>query len=236
MNSPPENRIVAIRPEPGLSATIAAGEAAGFKVGGWPLFEIRAADWAPPSPKEVDGLLLGSANAIRHAGAALAQFTELPIYAVGASTAQAARQAGFEIAATGEGGLQTLLEGMAGRRMTLLRLAGAENVPLDPPEGVRLVERIVYESSPLPVPDALACELRKGALVLLHSAAAARHLGTECDRLGIARGGIRLAALGPRIAAAAGEGWGDLRSAQKPNEAALLALLRDMCHSATDRK
>ncbi len=230
MNAPPENRIIAIRPEPGLSATIAAGRAAGIEIGGSPLFEIRAVDWSPPSPGEVDGLLLGSANAVRHAGAALAQFIGLPIYAVGASTAQAAREAGFEIAATGEGGLQTLLDGMTGRRLTLLRLAGAENVPLDPPEGVRLMERIVYESSALSMADALASELREGALVLLHSAAAARHLGAECDRIGIARRGIRLAALGPRIAAAAGKGWGEVRSAQKPNEAALLALLQDMCH------
>ena len=69
-----------------------------------------------------------------------------------------------------------------------------------------------------------------GGLVLLHSAAAARHFATECDRLAIHRGDIRLAALGQRIAEAAGAGWAALRSAAEPNEAALLALAREMCH------
>jgi uroporphyrinogen-III synthase len=66
--------------------------------------------------------------------------------------------------------------------------------------------------------------------VLLHSAVAARHLAAECDRLGIPRAAIALAALGQRIAAAAGEGWRELRAAAAPRDATLLALARDMCH------
>jgi uroporphyrinogen-III synthase len=72
--------------------------------------------------------------------------------------------------------------------------------------------------------------LGEGALVLLHSAAAARHFAAECERLAVQRGAIRLAALGPRIAEAAGAGWADVRSATEANEPALLALARDMCH------
>ncbi|MBS1240071.1 MAG: uroporphyrinogen-III synthase, partial [Proteobacteria bacterium] len=63
-----------------------------------------------------------------------------------------------------------------------------------------------------------------------HSAEAARHFTAECDRLGLDRANIALAALGPRIAAAGGGGWREVRSAQSPREAALLALARDMCH------
>ena len=76
----------------------------------------------------------------------------------------------------------------------------------------------------------MADRLGQGALVLLHSAAAARHFAAECDRCGVPRGAVRLAALGPRIAAAAGEGWREVRSAAEPREAALLALARQMCH------
>jgi len=80
------------------------------------------------------------------------------------------------------------------------------------------------------MPASLAETLGEGALVLLHSAVAARHFGAECDRLAIVRKSIGIAALGPRIAAAAGEGWDRVRSASEPREAALLALAREMCH------
>jgi uroporphyrinogen-III synthase len=103
-------------------------------------------------------------------------------------------------------------------------------VPLTPPAGISLETAIVYESITLPLPEPAAELLRSGALVLLHSAAAARHFAAECGRLAIHRGDIRLAALGPRIGEAAGTGWAALRSAAEPNEAALLALTREMCH------
>ena len=223
-------RILAIRPEPGLSATRAAGLAAGLSIDGHPLFAIREIEWDPPTPQGVDGLLLGSANAIRHGGPALGAYRGKPVYAVGEATAQAARAAGLAVAAVGEGGLQALLDTLGGASLHLLRLAGAEHVALVPPEGITLATRIAYESVPQPMPGALAAALAEGAIVLLHSAAAARHFASECDRLAIARSGIRLAALGPRIAKAAGEGWGELRIAQAPRETALLALASDMCH------
>ena len=223
-------RVIAIRPEPGLAATIAAGRAAGLEIAGWPLFEIRPCSWDPPSPDEIDGVLLGSANAIRHAGSTLGRFTGKPAYAVGETTADAAREAGFSVAMVGEGGLQKLLDGLAGEHLRLLRLAGAERVPLVAPQGIELVTRIVYESAALPMPGELEAALRRGALVLVHSAIAVRHLGEECDRRGVARGGIALAALSPRIGEAAGSGWARVEAGQVPREAALLVLARDMCH------
>jgi len=72
-----------------------------------------------------------------------------------------------------------------------------------------------------------------GALVLLHSATTARHFAHECDRLGLARGAIALAALGPRIAAAAGSGWGAVHTAARPDEAALLEMVFDLCQNAS---
>jgi uroporphyrinogen-III synthase len=88
---------------------------------------------------------------------------------------------------------------------------------------------IAYRSVTLPL-DPLAGVLRSGeALALLHSAETARHFAAECDRLGLARGTIALAALGPRIAAAAGAGWATVHTAPRPDEAALLALACDLC-------
>ncbi len=222
--------ILALRPEPGLSATLAAGRALGLEIAGWPLFELRPLAWDMPAEHAIDGVLLGSANALRHGGAALDALRAMPAFAVGAATAEAARAAGFAIAAEGSGGLQQLLDTLAGQKLTLLRLAGAQHVPLAVPPGIRIETRVVYEAAPLAMVPDMVRALAGGGPVLLHSAEAARHFAAECDRLGIDRGGVQLAALGPRIAAAAGGGWRRVRSAEIPREAALLAMARDMCH------
>ena len=136
---------------------------------------------------------------------------------------------------TGDGGLQALLDSLAGDKLTLLRIAGRKRVSVTPPAGIAIETVTAYESVPLPLLTEVAHRLGAGATVLLHSAAAARHFAAECDRLGVQRGAIRLAALGSRIAEAAGAGWGEARFAAEPNEAALLALARDMCHEPPPR-
>lgn len=221
--------VFAIRPEPGCSATIEAGRAAGLEIEGSPLFEVHPVAWAAPPRERFDGLLLGSANAVREAGPALAAFRGARAFAVGGVTAKAAEAAGLEVAAVGRSGLQALLAGLR-PPLTLLRLAGEEHVRLRPPLGVVVETRVVYRSLALPMPEEMAARLRTGAVVLLHSAAAARHLAAECSRLAIPRAGVSLAALGPRIAEAAGEGWRAVRFAERPRDAALLALAGDMCH------
>ena len=194
---------------------------------GEPLFEVRPLAWDPPAAECFDALLVGSANAIRHAGDALSSFLDLPVHAVGESTAQAARQAGFTVPRIGQGGLQRVLSTQ--REPTrYLRLTGEAHVSLKARAGQKITTRIVYESAALPMPAAVAALLRPGALVLLHSAEAARHFGAECDRLGIDRSSIQLAALGSRIAAAAGTGWQTVDCPLRPDEDALLALLAEM--------
>lgn len=222
-------RLIVIRPEPGCAATLAAARGMGIEAQGFPLFEVRALDWEPVAANDVDALLLGSANALRHGGAALALYAGKPAYAVGEATAEAARDAGLDVATTGRGGLQALLEQVAPQHRRLLRLAGRERVTLDMPPGIELIERVVYASEALPMPPALAECLRDSPVVLLHSAEAARHLAGQCKALGIARGAIRLAAIGARVAAAAGPGWAECRSATSPDDAALLALAAQMC-------
>jgi uroporphyrinogen-III synthase len=226
--------ILTIRPEPGSSETIAAGQAAGLDITAFPLFEIRPLSWTAPSPDDVDGLLIGSANAVRQAGPVLDPLRGKPVHAVGEATARAARAAGLTVVTVGPGRLQPVVDRLA-PPLRLLRLTGAEHVPVTPPLGIQIDTRIAYESAPLPLPrTAVAC-LGEGALVLLHSAAAARHFAAECDRLGVVRSGVRLAALAPRIADAAGGHWRELRSASEPSEPALLALARDMCHEQVPR-
>ncbi len=221
--------VIAIRPEPGCSATVEAGRTMGLGIECHPLLEIHPLDWTSPPCDEIDALLLGSANAVRHGGPELEALRAKPVYAVGEATAAAAEAAGFTVAAAGMGGLQSLLDTLAGP-LRLLRVTGTEHVPLMPPPGVEIVTRVAYESVTAPLSQTLVERLSEGALVLLHSAAAARHFAAECDRHGISRGSVSLAALGPRIAQAAGTGWHEVRGAPEPREAALLALAHQMCH------
>ncbi len=223
--------LVVIRPQPGCDTTVAAARAMGLAAQAFPLFALAPLAWTPPDPSGFDALLIGSANALRHGGAALADYVGKPAYAVGETTAGEARGAGLEIAGVGEGGLQALLAALDPRHRRLLRLAGRERVGLTPPPGVTIDERVVYASEALPMPAALAVRLGEGALVLLHSAEAARHFAGQCQALGIAPSRIALAALAPRIAEAAGTGWAERASAPAPREQALLALAQKMCQS-----
>ena len=221
--------ILAIRPEPGCSATVAAGRAFGLTIEACPLSQVRPLEWSLPAG-EFDGLLLGSANALRHGGSLVDKLVDKPVYAVGETTAVAARERGFAVARIGSGGLQQLLDELSGDTLRLLRIAGSEQVPLSPPAGITIESVTAYEAVALPLPAEVAERLAGGALVLLHSGAAAAHFAAECDRLAVRRGAIRLAALAPRIAEAAGAGWARVRSAAQPSDPALLALAADMCH------
>lgn len=223
------SRIFAIRPQPGCDATVERGRGVGLAIEACPLIEVQSLAWEPPAAERIDALLLGSANAVRRAGPGLEAYRGKRAYAVGSATAAAAQAAGLVVAGVGRGGLQPLLDTLR-PPLSLLRLAGEEHVQLQRPLGVMIETRIAYRTVKLPIPDACAAALRGGGLVLLHSGAAARHFASECDRLGLRRGEIALAALGERIAHAAGTGWAALRWADEPRDAALLALARDMCH------
>ncbi|MFO6448430.1 uroporphyrinogen-III synthase [Erythrobacter sp. NE805] len=222
--------LLALRPEPGLAATLERARAMGLTITGHALSEIRPVAWECPDPAGIDGLLIGSANAILHGGPHLARLAAKPVHAVGEATAAAARAAGFTVATTGSGGLQGVLDAIAGP-CRLLRIAGEEHVPLTPPPSVTIAEVIAYRAVMLPL-DPVAPLLASGeALVLLHSAATAAHFAAECDRLGIGRSGVTLAALGPRIAAAASGGWAAVHTAARPDEASLMQLAFDLCRA-----
>lgn len=221
--------LLAFRPEPGLSETLAAARKLGLPCSGQPLFRIKPAVWECPAESAFDGLLIGSANAIRHGGQQLHGLRPLPVFAVGKKTAEIAAEAGFQICVTGTGGLQGLVDALPRAPLRLLRLSGAERVDLTNPEGVLIEERCVYEAIPQGISRASRTVLASGPVVLLHSALTASHFAAECRRCCIGREGIAVAALGPRIADAAGPGWAQIRSASSPSDAALLALASDMC-------
>lgn len=220
-----------LRPEPGWSISAQVARDMGLEVHGRPLFTIEPVDWEVPRAENYDGLLVGSANVFRHGGKGLEALTGLPAHVVGAATADAARAAGFLVGQTGRGGLQSLLDDLAGREMRLLRLAGEERVALHVPDGISVDTRILYRAVPDSLSDDDVAQLRSGGVVAVHSGAAAERFGLECERHGIERGLVDLAVIGPRVVDLAGEGWRSVSVATAPGDSELLALARALCQT-----
>lgn len=232
--------LVVIRPEPGASRTMAAASAMGLAAYSFPLFAAMPRPWDAPPADSFDALLLGSANALRHGGPALADYLGKPAYCVGEATTLAARAQGLIVAETGQGGLQDLLGAVAPGHPRLLRLAGAERVALTPPPGVTMAERVVYASEPLPFPLELARLLLTRAfprfVLLLHSGEAARHFAAETDRLCLPRRHITAITIGPRVSdiCATAGGWAAIHTAPAATDAAMLALAAQTCQIGPD--
>lgn len=208
--------VAVLRPEPGNARTCAALAAAGIAPVALPLFAAVPLAWSPPDPEAYDALLLTSAQAVRLAGVGLARVAGLPVVAVGAATAAAARAAGLAVAVVGDGDAAAVVA-RAGAFPRLLHLAGREHVAQP---GVATLT--VYASEPVPVsPDTLATAI--DAVALLHSARAAARFAALTDDL--PRDRIRIAALGPAIAVAAGSGWARVIVAGQPNDRALIEAL-----------
>lgn len=224
-NAPP---VLVIRPEPGLSSTLAAGRRMGLTMHGFALSRVVAHDWELPSLKRFDALLLGSANAIRLGGEKLAKLTHLPVHAVGEATAREAEAAGFTVSVAGKGGLQSIIHQVTAP-IHYMRLVGNEYVDLTMPEGVSFEAIQVYSVKPRTFLEKPARLLDGEPIVLLHSAAMTRQFVTECNRLRVDRSRITLAAMGPRIVDPAGEGWRAIHIPDSPSDKALLEMVGKLC-------
>jgi uroporphyrinogen-III synthase len=214
-------RLLVLRPEPGASATIERARQRGLEAIAAPLFEIEPVAWDVPDPTSFDGLLLTSANALRHGGPGIEALRRLPVYAVGESTAEAARSAGFIIARTGASGVDDLLDSIA-PGLALLHLCGEHR--REPSAALHLITRVTtYRSRTLEAPDLGAAP---GTVALVHSPRAGERLAA----LVAARGAMRIAAISPAAAAAVGDGWDMVGTAEQPNDDALLALAARLCN------
>ena len=60
-----------------------------------------------------------------------------------------AREKGFMVTKTGKGGLQNVLDDIAGRELKFLRLAGEKMIDLDRPKGIEIDTRVVYRTRAL---------------------------------------------------------------------------------------
>lgn len=207
-------RALVLRPEPDNAATCARLAARGVAAVGAPLFEIVPVAWQPPPAAALDTLLLTSANAVRHAGAGLRAYAGLPVIAVGAATADAARVAGLQVRHVGDGDAAAALASAAGARV--LHLAGRHRRALPGVQAVTVYESVARSLAP----EALAAA--RGGVVLLHSARAARCFAALVPAA--QRGRVALSALSAAVADAAGTGWRLAVAAPQPTDALLVAL------------
>jgi uroporphyrinogen-III synthase len=217
-------RLLVLRPEPGASATAERAAARGWTVIKSPLFEVRACDWSAPDAADQDAVMMTSANAARLGGKGLAGLIHLPLYAVGAATAEAARGAGFTDIRTGTGDGAALLQQAAADGVArLLHLAGRDHRDLSH-AAVAIERRMVYRSDPTDMlSDEAAAVLNAGAIALLHSPRAASRFALLVREARIARAMIRIAAISAAALEAAGPGWAAAATARSPNDDALLA-------------
>lgn len=163
-----------------------------------------------------------SAAAPALGGAGLAALTHLPAYAVGAATGDAARAAGFVDVRVARGDASAVFAQSAGDGIAqLLHLAGADRSPAVIPEGLNVGIVTVYAADLVEALPAQGFDL-----ALLYSARTAAHFTSlfAGDRTA-----VRIAALSPAIAAAAGTGWAAVTVAAEPTEDALFAAARLSC-------
>lgn len=215
-------RVLVLRPEPGASATVERARRQGLDAVAVRLFEIEPLEWEAPDPGAFDGLLLTSANAVRYGGDGVQKLRGLPVYAVGEATADAARDAGFEIAATGDAGVDRLLGSIEGDLHLLHPCGEDRRAPADSRR--RITSISVYRARPIEEPDLSAA---KCAVALIHSPRA----GGRFAELVSERESVAIAAISAAAAQSVGSGWGGVETAEQPSDDALLALAARLCNN-----
>jgi len=217
--------ILVLRPEPEAGETARRLGDLGLEAIAAPLFTVEPVAWEPPDPARFDGLLLTSANAVRHGGDQLGKLRGLPVHAVGEATAAAARDAGFAIATSGNAGVDRLL-GSIDQKLRLLHLCGKDR--REPLQGrQRITATPVYQAKAIEKPDLNSA---KASVAMIHSPRAAARLAELIPPP--ARCSIAIAAISDAAAQAAGEGWKTVEAAAQPTEEALLALAARLCQKS----
>ncbi|HEX7873883.1 MAG TPA: uroporphyrinogen-III synthase [Sphingobium sp.] len=218
--------VLVLRPEPGASRTAKALREAGFLPILYPLYEIEPVDWTPPDPAGIDAILITSANAVRQAGPGMARFLSKPLFAVGAATAAAARQAGFLSVTVGGGDIpSTVPMVVASGHRRILHLSGTEIREFDP-AGLSILRLPVYRAAPYGTAEGLRriVPRDRGAYAMVHSPRA----GVRLSELVEARERQRITIIAISIAAsqACGRGWRDRVAVGSPTGEAMVAGLQ----------
>lgn len=180
---PRRQRIWITRTQPGADATAERVRALGHEAIVAPLLAVRTLDVGEVDLAGVGALAFTSANGVR-AFAEKSGTRDLKVFAVGAATAQAARQAGFRSVLSADGDVEALAEGIAIRkgeiRGVVLHPGAAEPAgdltgALER-AGVAARQLVLYETGPVKLTEAKAQALLASDVALLHSPRAAQVL------------------------------------------------------------
>lgn len=217
-------RVLILRPQPGAGETAERARALGLEPVVAPLFHVVPLEWTAPDPAGFDAVMLTSAGAVRQAGAGLAAFAGLPLYAVGETTAAAAEKAGFTDVRTGPQDGEALLAMMAGDGVrSAFHPCGRDHLALHHSD-IAVASLPVYAAE---ATEALAVPAEE-MLALLHSPRAASLFAALAGD----RSRIAIAAISARTAHAAGDGWRSVAVAPAPRDQALLELAARLCQKA----
>lgn len=234
MSSAERPLVLITRPAPGAAETAALVAAMGFAPVLAPMLTIHALPVAP-LPEQIDAIVLTSRNALPGLPPAL---HAIPLFAVGAATAAAARTAGFADVRSAEGdgaALRDLVRrSLLGGPALLLptgRGRGGDLAGALRAEGCVVHRRAVYEARPaLTLPDAARAALTGGLrAALFFSAETARAFVAAVQRAGFdteTRAADACAIGGPAGVALGALPWRRVRVAARPTQDELLALLR----------
>lgn len=219
-----------LRPESGNGVTAARLEAAGLTPIRCPLFAVTPIAAVLPPLDTFDAVLLTSANAVQHGGAAITALGTMPVVAIGGATAAAARSAGLSVALTGSGDVvEAVIRARAAGLQRLLHLAGRDHRAHP---GIAATA-IVYASEPCPV-DASTLAQIPGGIALLHSRRAAERFVTLLSNARIPHGEIALAVMSEAVAHAAGPGWRLVGVADSLTDSAMVSLAANLSRALGD--
>ncbi|OYX46261.1 MAG: hypothetical protein B7Y90_16285 [Alphaproteobacteria bacterium 32-64-14] len=234
MNHPAPPRILVTRSEPGASETAQRLEALGYAPIVEPLFAIAPIDIVLPA---FDALAFTSANGVRRL-AALSPRRDVPVFCVGARTADTARAAGFSHVSSADGDVSALGDLILKQLPVGARLlhAGNEESRGDlsgrlAATGIAVQFMALFRAEPVATPGPeLARHLRGEpafAAVLIHSPRAASILAGMIAATANPSP-IDAAAISPTAAAPLTGLASRIAIAPAPNEDAILSVLSDL--------
>ena len=231
MSSQRPLKIWITRAQPGAEATAARVRALGHAPFVAPLLAVRMVEDPQIDLEGVKALAFTSANGLRAFAQACAD-RSLQVFAVGAATAQAAREVGFRRVLSADGDVAALAEGIAARRNEIGGVVlhpGAAELAGDlagalARAGVEVRALTLYDTAPAVLEPDQVAELGEVDVALVHSAKGAQALAAVLavhpqPRLKVL--GLSKAVLAPL----ADTPLAGLTSAPFPLEAALLNLI-----------
>lgn len=230
-------RLLVTRPEPEAQVTAEVLRSAGHEVLVEPMLVVRPVPNVVLPLDDVDALIVTSANALRaledHRD--IKQLRALPLFAVGAATAELASRMGFRSVTAGPGTaieLVGVVSGAMAPGSTLLHLAGdVLAADLEAPltrSGFVIRVVVVYRTTEQNrLSSATETALRTGALeaVILLSPRTARVFAALCRAAGLTLDAVTIYCLSDACARALGEHAPRIRIAGRPELSALLELI-----------